>query len=115
MNTAKLSLFLPTLLLAVFIQQSTGRSTPALSTPLKALEQQYHGTEQEENGDQGQAARMFEGDILITEEQLEDHYGTPTGLDGEPAEDSHVSTSATANSQIGARRHLNAVARKLIL
>ena len=90
-------MFLPALLLVIVIQQCTVQVV--LSTPLKALEQQSLGTEQEGKDDQGwkspqnPQARTFEGDILITQDQLEDHYGTPTGLDEESAEDSHVSRS----------------------
>ena len=100
MISIKLHLLLPTLLLAVLTQQCT----VVLSTPLKAFEQQSLGTEQEENEDQRPQTHMFEGDILITQKQLEDHYGTPTGLDEEPVEDNHVSTSVTSYTAVDSQK-----------
>ena len=86
---------MPAVLLAVCIQQYT-----VLSSPLTGQEQLSFSVEQREDerggdvdGDApGPPAVTFEGDILITRKQFEDHYETPTGLDGGVAKDIHVSS-----------------------
>ena len=83
MNSVKTSLLLTLALLlnlqcAVLTQAAADDHQPPLTSGLEVDEEAEDQAEDEGiNGD------VFEGDILITSEQLEDHYGVPSGLNEE--------------------------------
>ena len=81
LNFAKLFLLLVwNLHCTVFMTAATAEG----ELPQNSVEKVEVTVEEEEDDLPGPQASAFEGDILITLEQLQDHYGVPSDLDDEP-------------------------------